>query len=137
MSKVHFTKEQLEILKNNPYTYHVTPNTLYLTAKFKELFYQKYVNGESPKNILEECGYLESILGKQRIWGITAIIKNEYRKYGFFHETSFSKTSKSTLPEEFPCFQILRLQHEVEHLEQEIATIKGFLSNKNFGKQMP
>lgn len=134
MSNVHFSKEQLEILKSNPYTYHVTQNTLYLTAKFKELFYREYVDGESPKSILEKYGYPESILGKQRIWGITAIIKNEYRKYGFFHETSFSKTPKNSFPETIPCFQILRLRQEVESLKQEVETIKGFFSSKNFEK---
>lgn len=49
MSKIPFTDEQIKRLHNNPHTYNVTPNTLYLTRKFKELFYKEYQNGKLPK----------------------------------------------------------------------------------------
>ncbi len=49
MSKVPFTDEQIEFLKENPYTFRVTPGTLYLTKEFKALFYEEYQNGSSQR----------------------------------------------------------------------------------------
>ncbi|WP_330548525.1 HTH domain-containing protein, partial [Bacilliculturomica massiliensis] len=64
MSKIPFTEEQIKLLQENPYTYNITPNTLYLTKEFKELFYQEYRKGKLPRQILEEHGFPMSILGE-------------------------------------------------------------------------
>ena len=40
MSKVKFSSEQQEILRNNKYTVRVTANILSLSKEFKEIFYK-------------------------------------------------------------------------------------------------
>lgn len=45
MSKVKFTPEQQQLLRNNPYTLRVTENVLNLSKEFKELFYKEYLAG--------------------------------------------------------------------------------------------
>ncbi len=48
MSKKVFTNEEVEMLRNNPYTYAVTPHILSFTKEFKELFWKEYQAGEIP-----------------------------------------------------------------------------------------
>ena len=57
MSKVKFTPEQQEILRNNQYTVRITANTLSLSKEFKELFYRDYLSGAIPREILQKYGY--------------------------------------------------------------------------------
>ncbi len=40
-----FTQKQLQELKSNPYTFKVTKNKLFFTAKFKEDFWIRYQAG--------------------------------------------------------------------------------------------
>ena len=75
MSKIPFTENQMKLLRENPYTFNVTPNSLYLTKEFKGIFYKEYQEGQLPRQILEDHGYPSSILTTERIWGITACIK--------------------------------------------------------------
>ena len=39
MSKVKFTPEQQQMLRENPYTIHVTADVLSISKEFKEIFY--------------------------------------------------------------------------------------------------
>ena len=80
MSKAKFTSEQQQLLRNNPYTVRVTENVLYLSKEFKELFYKEYLTGAIPRDILEKYGYPSAVLGKQRIWGISHTIRQQYEK---------------------------------------------------------
>lgn len=82
MSKVKFTEEQQQELRNNKYTAKVTANSLSFTKEFKELFHNEYLTGVLPREILRRYGYPVEILGKQRIWGIAHCIKKE-RKLPF------------------------------------------------------
>lgn len=70
--------EEIEMLRNNPYTYSVTPSLLYFTKEFKELFWQEYQKEEVSCQILSKYGYPADVLGKKRIWGIAHNIKDQY-----------------------------------------------------------
>jgi hypothetical protein len=80
MSKAKFTSEQQQLLRNNPYTVRVTEDVLYLSKEFKELFYKEYLTGAIPRDILKKYGYPSAVLGKQRIWGISHTIRQQYEK---------------------------------------------------------
>ncbi|MGN0399708.1 MAG: HTH domain-containing protein [Blautia sp.] len=60
MSKVKFTEEQQQELRNNKYTAKVTANSLSFTKEFKELFYNEYLTGVLPREILRRYGYLDA-----------------------------------------------------------------------------
>ncbi len=68
MSRKLFTKEQQQLLRNNPYVYSVTASRLQLTKEFKELFMTAYNSGDSPRTILENYGFDIGIIGERRIW---------------------------------------------------------------------
>ena len=57
MSSRSFTKEEMAILKENKYTYSVSPNTISFTIEFKKEFWKRYQAGERPREIVEALGY--------------------------------------------------------------------------------
>lgn len=133
MSKVKFTPEQQEILRNNQYTVRVTPDTLSLSKEFKELFYREYLAGAIPREILQKYGYPAEMLGKQRIWGIAHCIKKEYERDGSFSDVrSHSPDSAHVLrtPEE----KIRHLEHQVSYLTQEVEFLKKISSIRSTRK---
>lgn len=133
MSKVKFTPEQQEILRNNQYTARVTSDTLSLTKEFKELFYREYLAGTIPREILQKYGYPAEMLGQKRIWGIAHCIKKEYERDGSFgniRSGNFGKTTGPCTPEE----KIRLLEHQVSYLTQEVEFLKKISSIKNTRK---
>lgn len=52
-----FTEEQIKKLKKNPYTFKITKNKLYFTAKFKEDFWISYQAGNAPRKVMQDLGY--------------------------------------------------------------------------------
>ena len=51
-----FTPREIQVLKNNPYTYRVTEYNIFYTKEFKEEFWRRYQEGESPRMLLEAFG---------------------------------------------------------------------------------
>lgn len=139
MSRSQFTNEQMQLLRQNPYTHSVTRSRLSFTKKFKEIFYTEYQAGDSPRQILENHGYDSEILGDHRMWGIANRIQEQYKKHGEFHEghcsrrlikpnTSASNKTTSEIDE------LKQLRHEVDYLKQEIEFLKKISSIKTSKK---
>ena len=70
MSKKVFTNEEVEMLRNNPYTYAVTPHILSFTKEFKELFWKEYQEGEIPRQILKSMATPQMYLVKNGSGGL-------------------------------------------------------------------
>jgi len=133
MSRKQFTREQIEILRQNPYVYSVTGSRLTLTKEFKEIFMTSYKAGELPRTILEDHGFDISILGERRIWSISQHIREEYKKYGEFHEGYGPRSSRGLAPadQNQPISEkdeLKQLRHEVDYLKQEIEFLKKISS---------
>lgn len=126
MSKKMFTNEEIEMLRNNPYTYAVTPHILSFTKAFKNLFWDEYQAGAIPRQILEQCGYPTDVLGKQRIWGIAHTIKKQYYSEEGLREGSLQRKKPSGDNPVTTEEAVAKLQHEVEYLRQEIEFLKKF-----------
>ena len=63
MSRNKFTKREIQLIKNNSYTYKVTESQVFYTKEFKEEFWRRYQAGESPRAIVEVLGYGSDVLG--------------------------------------------------------------------------
>ena len=134
MSRKIFTKEQQQLLRQNPYIYSVTDTRITLTKAFKELFMTAYDAGTSPRTILEDHGFDISLIGERRIWSISQRIRTEYQKYGEFHEgystrralTNQSDTTASSVPSDAD--KLKQLQHEIDYLKQEMEFLKKISS---------
>lgn len=133
MNKNLFTAEQVLMLRENPYTYQVDQSRLAFTKEFKELFYSEYQAGALPRQILAKYGYDPDVLGQRRVWGISGHIREQYNKYGGFHEgcVSSGKGKSDSLDSGIPQTQkeeLKQLRHEVDYLKQEIAFLKKISS---------
>ena len=73
MSKVKFSPEQQQLLRDNPYTVRVTADVLSLSREFKEIFYKEYLNGALPRDILQKYGYPIEILGVTANFVVSAL----------------------------------------------------------------
>jgi hypothetical protein len=133
MSRKQFTEEQLTILRQNPYVYSVTGTRMTLTKEFKEIFMTAYQAGELPRTILEDHGFDISIIGERRIWSISQHIRDEYKKYGEFHE-GYGPRNPDVQPSANPDQplsekdELKQLRHEVDYLKQEIDFLKKISS---------
>nr|WP_302111527.1 HTH domain-containing protein [uncultured Acetatifactor sp.] len=130
MGKKVFTNEEMEMLRSNPYTYSVTPSTLYFTKEFKELFWQEYQKGEIPRQILSKYGYPADVLGKKRIWGIAHNIKDQYYSKEGLREGFLKRETSASNSNEITEEAVRQLQEEVQQLRQEIELMKKGFSTK-------
>lgn len=62
-----FSDEEVQILKDNKYTYSITHNYIRLTAEFKQLFLDKLNGGFTPMEAIVKFGYDPKILGYKRV----------------------------------------------------------------------
>jgi hypothetical protein len=124
-----FTDTEVEILKNNQYTYNVTNRSIKFTAEFKQLFYNKIQERLHPPKIIEELGYDINILGIKRSYGIALHIKEEYRVNGEFHEGRMTSTIEQRLAknEISPSKALIQMNTRVTYLEQQIEYLKKIL----------
>lgn len=126
MGRKTFTSEEINLLRQNPFTYKATNNTLSFTKEFKELFMEKYNAGILPRQILADHGYDPELLGDRRIWGISYHLRAQYAESGgSFTECRKSKTSDKPLSEKD---ELKQLRQEVDYLKQEIEFLKKISS---------
>lgn len=128
MSTMKFSEEQQQQLRSNKYTARVTASTLSLTKEFKEVFYEKYLSGVLPREILREHGYPVEILGKQRIWGIAHYIKKEYEANGCFGDIRTPKSPEKQMKEVSSEEQLRQLKLQLDYLTQEVEFLKKISS---------
>lgn len=133
MSRNTFTEEEMERLRQNPYTYRVTKYQLSFTKEFKEIFYSEYQAGELPRQILIDHGYDPAILGDRRVWGIYRHLREQYEKYGGFRESGppHRTQSHASAAVEISAAEeneLKKLRHEVDYLKQEIEFLKKISS---------
>ena len=67
MSKMTFTPEQLDALRNNPYVDVATERRISYTLAFKKKFVEEYRQGKSPSQIFRDAGFDVAALGRKRI----------------------------------------------------------------------
>jgi len=129
MSLKKFTREEIEILKNNKYTYSVTENAIRFTAEFKELMFDKLNEGFSASTVLEDCGYDLSILGTERPKGIACHIKEEYKVNGSFHEGRKASSLQCDIESGkiSPSKALIKMQVEITYLKQQVEFLKKIL----------
>ena len=120
MNRNKFTKREIQLIKNNPYTYKVTESQIFYTKEFKEEFWRRYHAGESPRAIVEALGYDPDMLGQYRTNGLQINIqKRAQRPEGFTQGKGRHKGRKAELydVDTAPSDEtIIKLQHELLYL---------------------
>ena len=127
-----YTKKEIKILKENPYTLNVTKNKLYFTSEFKRAFWTKYQAGVAPRKIVEELGYDAKMLGQGKIDNLVQRIKKQALSGKEFTEgENRTKRVKIVSNEEFTPESFAQMQHEVLYLKQEVEFLKKIAKENN------
>ena len=124
MSKKHFSKEQQEELKNNPYVKNVTSKAITYTEEFREVFYKEYQEGRAPTEIMRGMGFDTKVIGRGRIKSISERMKKyAQREDGFTDQRQYGsgrqRTKDLTMEE-----QLERANHKIALLKQENEFLK-------------
>lgn len=120
-----FTEQQIEILKQNPFTASVSENQIRFTVEFKKfLLNEREKNGTQWKQIFQKAGYDPSILGESRMLRIVDRVRTEAASPKGLHETvakeHFSKENERVQTQK----AIRQLQEEVLRLQQQVEFLK-------------
>lgn len=138
MNRNNFTKREIQLIKNNPYTYKVTESQIFYTKEFKEEFWRRYQAGELPRAIVEALGYDPDMIGQYRINGLQINIqKQAQRPEGFTEGKGRRKGRKTELydVDNHPSEEtIVKMQHELLYLRQEVEFLKKITSIKDTKK---
>lgn len=72
------TKEEMNVLNENPYVLRVSKTQVLYSEEFKRLFLKEYFEGKRPTQIFRECGFDPKVLGGKRIERATYNWKKAY-----------------------------------------------------------
>ncbi len=127
MSWKEFTPQELVELKKNPYVKSVTSKMVRFTVNFKEMFWDQYQNGKSPKTIVTDLGFDPEVLGDSRISGILQHIKDAAGSSEGFRDVKQRSVLVEKIGDLVPSKALIRMQHELEYMKQEVEFIKKII----------
>ena len=121
-----FTEEELKAIRANPYVKSATAKMIRFTVAFKEEFWRLYNEEcQQPIRIMRELGFDPEVIGEKRIAGILIHIREqvnsgeEFRDVRKVPETQTKSDDRLT-----PSKSLLKIQHKLAYLEQEMEFIK-------------
>jgi transposase-like protein len=120
----HFTEEQQEELRRNPYIKNVSDKAITYTTEFRKLFAKEYRSGKMPSQILTECGINPKLLGKPRKDALVAMVKKFEIRVDGFEDTRKSNSGRPVTKDLTDAERIIRLEHRIKYLEQENEFLK-------------
>ncbi len=126
-TKKLFTAEEMEQLKQNPYTWKLTPNRIVYTRAFSEAFWELSVQGYSGTEAFRKLGYDPNIIGSERIHNTTKRIRRQGNSPEGIRKkpTQWMRTSKkqfraADLEKMSHKEAAKRMQKEIVYLQQQV-----------------
>lgn len=140
-TKKLFTLEEVEILKENPYTWKVSTDRITYTQEFQKDFWELSLQGLSGTDAFKALGYDPRMLGKERIHNTTKRI----RKQGNSPEGIRPKPRKwmRTTRKQFKVADLekmshkevaKRMQQEIVYLQQQVEFLKKVMQQDGYCK---
>ncbi len=121
----HFTSEQVEYLRKNPFVKSASKSTVRFTEEFKRKFYDEHINGKAAREIFREIGIDPVILGESRINGICYTINKQARRESGFADGRVNNRRQPTTAEDTsPEGRLRQLEHELAYTRQEVEFLK-------------
>ena len=114
----NFTKEERELLRNNPNVKSVTINQIYYTEEFKERAIKEYLEGKSANQIFREAGINIEEISVQSSYASSILSKWRKRKEG----SAIVHYQKKQVKENKSAYQ--KLLQRNEYLEAENEFLK-------------
>lgn len=140
-TKKLFTLEEVEILKENPYTWKVSTDRITYTQEFQKDFWELSLQGLSGTDAFKALGYDPRMLVKERIHNTTKRI----RKQGNSPEGIRPKPRKwmRTTRKQFKVADLekmshkevaKRMQQEIVYLQQQVEFLKKVMQQDGYCK---
>lgn len=126
MSKIIFTKQEIETLQNNTNVARVSERAITYTDAFKHTFLDAYLAGKLPRHIFEENGFDVEVIGMKRIEQSAYRWKKAYEKDGSIGLTDSRKSNAGRpLTRELTSTEIIERQEaRIKLLEGQVALLK-------------
>lgn len=126
MGRGLLTRQEITVLKQNPYVEDVNENRIVYSEEFKLLFVKEYFGGKKPMNIFRDAGFDVKTLGSKRIercsarWreaNASGSLGKKYENNDFYERNENSKREmERTISEQRAEIEQLRLQ--IQKLEE-------------------
>lgn len=126
MSKVTFTKDEIKLLQQNPYTIRVSELSITYSDEFKRLFIEDYLKGKTPKTIFVESGFDIEILGSKRYEQAAARWIRSYKNNGIvgLRDTRRENVGRPTTKLLSKDDIILKQEAKIQLLEEQLELLK-------------
>ena len=125
MTTKRFSKEEIESLKKNQFTYKVTENVIGFTVDFKELFWTYYKDGMRPTEIFLRTGYDPSVLGERRIGNFAHKLKEAVKSGKGFNVSNGRGAKPKPKPRNYdemlPEVAIASMNYELKYLRKKLS----------------
>ncbi len=131
MGRGQLTREEIRILKENPYVEDVNGSRITYSDEFKLLFVKEYFNGKKPMNIFRDAGFDIKILGSKRIercsarWresNASGSLGEKFANNDFYEKNENSKREMERT--------ILEQRAEIEELRLRIKSLEAELDRQ-------
>lgn len=110
-------------MAENPYTLHVSTTQITFTNAFKEEFWRRYQEGDTPRTIMYDLGYDPEVLGRNRLSGIQNVVCKQAVSAKGFHERPQRRRGDGSATTQA---QLRQMQHRLKYLEQEVEFLKKY-----------
>ena len=143
------TEDQTNILKASQYVSSIQNHQVSYTLTFKELFWQRFMDGVPPIQIFRDAGIDPDMLGENRINGFVTTLRKQYEGGEAFKDGRHWKKKKHDDPRyeipkpprlpprssgRYSDTDIARLTHQVAYMSQEMEFLKKIILAENGGK---
>lgn len=124
-----YTKKQQEELMKNKYTFKVQKDRIFFTKEFKQLFWNKYQAGVSPRKAIEELGYDLKYFNQGQIDNLVQHLRKKSIAGEEFPEGYQRERRPKVAPPPLDNLEqsMQYLQHEITYLRQEVEFLKKVL----------
>lgn len=126
MSKITFTKEQIDQLNLNPNVKRVSDKSITYTDEFKRAFIEAYLQGEIPRVIFEKAGFDIEVIGVKRYEQSAGRWIRAYRKDGITGLRD-TRADNAGRPTDKPLSKdqiITQQQDKIRLLEEQVELLK-------------
>lgn len=124
MSKIRFSKEDIDKLKDNPYILNISEKAITYADEFKEKFVELYNKGKLPTEIFRICEIYPEILGQKRIDGFAYTLKKKIKNGKIIGDERKNNSGKAKNKELSKDEEIKQLKHKIKYQEQQIEFLK-------------
>lgn len=124
MSKLKFSKEDMNKLKDNPYVLRVSENSITYADEFKEKFIELYNKGKMPYEIFIMCNLYPEIVGQKRIDMFTYNIKKKVKNGKLLQDERKGNSGRPKSKKLSKNEEIQQLKHKIKYQEQQIEFLK-------------